>query len=201
MCKLKSCIVLKDQVYCPDHDNYDKMLDELGIKDTQRNAKTRFVRVELSPVDGDIFSSVDKWEFSVDQNFLPDWFVEEIDRPRVVDTVKKWAESHIFVGKNNFELTAGGTYYLKNCKDVTAGNNSQVIAYNNSYVTALGYSQVTVWDNGRVVAYNNSQVTAWEDSRVVAYDNSYIVAHDNSQVAACDNSHVIAYSNCVYRKL
>ena len=140
MCKLKSCIVLKDRVYCPDHDSHDRMLDELGIKDTQRNAETRFVRVELSPVDGDIFSPVDEWELDVDQDFIPDWFAKELDKPRVVDAVKKWAESHIFVGKNNFKLTAGGTYYLKNCKEVTAWENSQVTAWGNSQVNAWGNS-------------------------------------------------------------
>ena len=43
MCKLKSVIVLKDRVYCPDHDSHQKMLEELGIEDTTENAMRRFV--------------------------------------------------------------------------------------------------------------------------------------------------------------
>ena len=71
MCKLKSCIVLKDRVFCPDYDSHSDMLEELGIKDTLRDAETKFVRVELLPEDEDIFSPVDKWEMKVDQDILP----------------------------------------------------------------------------------------------------------------------------------
>ena len=49
MCKLKSAIILKDRVFVPDYDSHDKMLKELGIKDTRENAERLFVRAELSP--------------------------------------------------------------------------------------------------------------------------------------------------------
>ena len=35
------------------------MLEELGIKDTQQNAERVFVRAELYPEDGDVFSPID----------------------------------------------------------------------------------------------------------------------------------------------
>lgn len=49
MCQLKSCLVLKDRIYCPDYDSHDRMLKELQIADTIQNAETLFVRVELTP--------------------------------------------------------------------------------------------------------------------------------------------------------
>ncbi len=67
MCKLKSGIILKDRVFIPDHDSHTDMLGELGIDDTETNAKRLFVRAELSPKDGDIFSPIDTWEFNVDR--------------------------------------------------------------------------------------------------------------------------------------
>ena len=52
MCRLKSCLVLKDRVYCPDYDHHQDMLDKLGIKDDYLGASKTFVRVELLPPDG-----------------------------------------------------------------------------------------------------------------------------------------------------
>ena len=197
MCKLKSCIVLKDRVFCPDYDSHSDMLEELGIKDTLRDAETKFVRVELLPEDEDIFSPVDKWEMKVDQDILPEWFIPEIDRPRVVDAVKLWASNHIFIDKNNFKLPVGGTYYLKNCKNVTACGNSRGTARGNSQVTAHDNSQVTAHGNSRVTAYGNSRVTAHDNSRVTAHGNSQVTARGNSRVTAWDNSQVTARGNSI----
>ena len=59
MCKLKSAIILKDRIFIPDYDSHGKMLEELGIEDTKANAQRLFVRAELSPIDGDVFSPID----------------------------------------------------------------------------------------------------------------------------------------------
>ena len=58
MCQFKSALVLKDKIFLPDYDSHDKMLQELEIEDNFTNASKVFVRVELSPTDGNIFSDV-----------------------------------------------------------------------------------------------------------------------------------------------
>ena len=179
MCKLKSVIVMKDRVFCPEYDSHDKMLEELKIKDNEINARKLFVRVELSPTDGDIFSPVDSWNMNVDQDIKPDWFIESIDKARVIDAVRAWAENHIYIGKNNFELKENGIYYLKNCKNVTA----------------LGDSTVTAWGKSTVTARDNSTVDARDNSTVTACGNSTVIARDKSTVTACDNSTVDAWDN------
>jgi hypothetical protein len=68
MCDFKSAIVLKDRVYVPDHDSHETMLEELGIKDDFANASKRFVRVELSPTDGNKAGDVEDWKLKVDQD-------------------------------------------------------------------------------------------------------------------------------------
>ena len=75
MCRLKSGIILENQVFIPDYNSHTNMLEELGIKDNEINASTLFVRAELFPVDGNVFSDISKWKFNVDQDILPDWFI------------------------------------------------------------------------------------------------------------------------------
>ena len=116
MCRLKSAIILKDRVYIPDYDSHSDMLDELGIADTQKNAEKLFVRAELTPK-GDIFSSIDDWIYIVDQDILPDWYVEEYDKQRMIDAVKEWAKNHIHQNVNNLKIT-GDTHYCKNCTNL-----------------------------------------------------------------------------------
>ena len=72
MCRFKSALVLKNRIFVPDYDSHDKMLQELGIKDNFTNASKVFVRVELFPADGNVFSAVDDWEMKVDQDILPE---------------------------------------------------------------------------------------------------------------------------------
>ena len=147
MCQLKSAIVLKDRVYLPDHDSHDKMLAELGIKDTKKNAETKFVRVELVPINGDIFAPVDNWRLNVDQDIRPDWFFEEVEKPNIIEAVKAWAKNHIFDGVDNLELKNSGTYYLRNCKNATLWGNSTATLCENSTATLRGNSTGRIPDN------------------------------------------------------
>ena len=116
MCRFKSAIILKDRVYIPDYNSHSDMLNELGIKDTQKNAEKLFVRAELTPK-RDIFDPIDDWTYIVDQDILPDWYVEEYDKQRMIDAVKEWAKNHIHQNVNNLKIT-DDTHYCKNCTNL-----------------------------------------------------------------------------------
>ena len=163
MCNVKSGIILKDRVFVPGYDSHEKMLEELGIKD--KGMSPVFIRAELSPVDGDIFSAVETWEYRVDQDFLPDWYVPEVDEKRVRDEVGLWAKDHVFIGVKDLKITAKGDdcYYLKDCKDATvrAFDNATVEASDNATVRAFDNATVTIpsWSSNKkenIVLMNNS---------------------------------------------
>ena len=201
MCQLKSGIILKDRIYIGEGDSHTDMLKELGIEDSRKNAETLFVRAELIPSNGDVFTDVETWSFNVDQDIRPDWFVEPYEKERMVKAVKEWANKHILIGRKN-EKISNGAYYLKDCTDITFDNstveaygNSTVTAYNYSTVTAYNYSTVTACSNSTVTAYDNSTVTAWGNSTVTACSNSTVTAYGNSTVTAYGNSTVKAYGN------
>ena len=149
MCKFKSAIILKDRVFIPDYDSHSDMLDELKIDDTRANAERLFIRAELYPKDDDVFSDIDTWVFNVDQDIKPEWFVDEVDKARMVTAVKEWAKTHIYVGVNGLKIEGGKGYYIKDCKNVeivdatvTAWNSSTVKACDSSTVKACGSSTV-----------------------------------------------------------
>ena len=172
MCQLKSGIILKDYVFVPDYDHHSNMLDELKIKDTKKNAETKFIRAELLPPNGDVFSPVDDWVFNVDQDILPDWYVEEFDRDRFVVAIKKWADEHVHIGKNNLEIKSGGTHYLKNCKDATLRENSTATLWENSTATLRENSTATLRENSTATLWGNSTATLWGNSTATLRGNS-----------------------------
>ena len=118
MCKLKSAIILKDRIFMPDYDSHSKMLEELGITDDYINASKVFARAELSPENEDVFSDIDGWEFSVDQDITPEWFDEKDCAERMRKAVKEWAKTHIFVGQNGLAISHGENIFIKDCKNV-----------------------------------------------------------------------------------
>ena len=91
----------------PDYDSHSEMLEKLKITDDYFNASKVFVRAELSPADGDVFSDIDSWEFSVDQDITPEWFDEKDCAERMRNTVKEWAKTHIFIGQNDLKYAQG----------------------------------------------------------------------------------------------
>ena len=126
MCKLKSAIILKDRIFMPDYDSHSKMLEELGITDDYINASKVFVRAELVPENGDAFSDIDNWKFSVDQDITPKWFDEKDCAERMRKAVKEWAKTHIFVGQNELKISHGENIFIKDCKNVNICGNATV---------------------------------------------------------------------------
>ena len=126
MCKLKSAIILKDRIFMPDYDSHSKMLEELKITDDYINASKVFVRAELVPENEDIFSDIDGWKFSVDQDITPEWFDEKVCAERMRNTVKEWAKTHIFIGQNDLKISHGENIFIKDCEDVDIYGNATV---------------------------------------------------------------------------
>ena len=118
MCKLKSAIILKDRIFMPDYDSHSEMLEELKITDDYFNASKVFVRAELTPENGNVFSDIDSWEFRVDQDITPEWFDEKDCTERMRKAVKEWAKTHIFIGQNDLKISHGENIFIKDCEDV-----------------------------------------------------------------------------------
>ena len=126
MCKLKSAIILKDRIFMPDYDSHSKMLEELGITDDYFNASKVFVRAELVPENGDVFSDIDGWKLCVDQDITPEWFDEKDCTERMRKAVKEWANTHIFIGQNDLKISHGENIFIKDCKNVEICGNATV---------------------------------------------------------------------------
>ena len=125
MCQTKSGIILKDRIFLPDYDSHGKMLEELKIKDTRENAERLFVRAELLPSDGDVFSDISTWRFRVDQDILPEWFVAEYEEKRMREAVADWAKAHIHIDEDNLHLS-DGRHIIKGGKGIVIDGTATV---------------------------------------------------------------------------
>ena len=158
MCQFKSALVLKDRIFMPDYDSHDKMLQELGIEDNFTNASKVFVRVELSPADGDIFSDVDGWELKVDQDILPDWWNKAERLPKLKKLVKTWMQKHKIYGEYE---AADGVWLATGSATVKAYGSATVKAYDSATVTAYGSATVIMpkrFATGGVIKLNDDSV-------------------------------------------
>ena len=192
MCKLKSAIILKDKIFMPDYDSHSKMLEELKITDDYFNALKVFVRAELSPADGDAFSDIDGWEFSVDQDITPEWFDEKDCAERMRKAVKEWAKTHIFIGQNGLAISHGENIFIKDCKNVDiygkamvkyiCGNTTVKNIYDSATVEYI-YGKATV-----EYIYGNTTVESICDNATVER------IYGNAKVERiCGNATVISY--------
>ena len=195
MCKLKSAIVLKDRIFIPDYDSHSKMLDELGIKDDYLGASKKFVRVELSPLDGDPFSDIEKWELTVDQDIVPEWFSKEECKPKMIESVKAWAKGHIHIGVNGLKIENGENHYIKDCKDVTVSGSASVEAWGSASVKAWGSASVKAWGSASVEAWGSASVEAWGSASVEAWGSASVKAWDSASVKAWGSASVKAWGS------
>ena len=151
MCQFKSALCLKDRVFVPDYDSHDRMLKELGIPDDFTNASKTFVRVELSPADGDKSSDPMGWRIKIDQDILPDWFDHNRDKARVKTAIADWCKVHV-LREGTHEVHSGVWY---------AYGNATVKAYDNATVTAFDNATVILpraWQTNKPVELHDSSI-------------------------------------------
>ena len=166
MCQLKSCLVLKDRVYCPDYDSHQDMLDKLGIKDDYLGASKTFVRVELTPPGGvkSLMEPLSRWTLKVDQDVTPEWWDERDDRQRVEEAVEEWRREHVF---------SDGEHIVK------AG---EVYALGSATVKAWGSATVTARDSATVEAFGSATVEAFGSATVEACDIAIVVYPQKNKI-------------------
>jgi hypothetical protein len=187
MCQVKSMIVLKKKVFCPlDYNHHTDMLKELEIEDTNENALTKFVRVEITPKDGDLFNhNLDNWELHVDQDVRPDWFDVFEAEQRCKEELQKWFTERFIIDNKDWQRKEGILYV----------RNSNVEAYGSSNVKAFGSSNVEAYDSSNVKAYGSSNVKAYGSSNVKAFGSSNVKAFGSSNVEAYGSSNVEAFGS------
>ena len=193
MCKLKSAIILKDRIFMPDYDSHSEMLDELGIKDDYLGASKKFVRAELSPTDDDVFSDIDSWYFNVDQDITPEWFSEEVYKPKMVEAVKEWAKTHIHIGIDGLKIEAGINHYIKDCRDVEVCENATVKwVYGNATVNEVcGNATVNeVCENATVA--NDPYWTWYKQDTLILVDNATFKDKKNKVIYQSGNYKLVA---------
>ena len=187
MCRLKSGILLRDRVYVPDHDSHDQMLKELGIQDDYVGASKKFVRFELSPVDGNMLNDVSTWAMKVDQDIAPSWF--DADREKydgiIVDAVREWAEKHII--KEGKHEKSEGIYYLINDAEITLRNNAQATLRNNA--------KADLWDNAQATLWNNAQAELWDNAQATLLGNAQATLRKNAQATLWNNAQATLWGN------
>ena len=166
MCQFKSALCLKDRVFVPDYDSHDRMLKELGIPDDFTHASKTFVRVELSPADGDKSSDPMGWRIKIDQDILPDWFDHTRDEERVKLAIAEWCKVHVL--REGVHEVHDGVWY----------------AYDSATVTACDSATVTAWNSATVRAYDSATVEAYDSATVILpkrwQSNSTINLNDES---------------------
>ena len=193
MCRFKSGICLKDRVFVPDYDSHSRMLEELHIEDDFAHASKVFVRVELSPIDGDKASDVGGWKLNVDQDVLPDWWDETVDLPRIKAAVKSWCDIHVL--RNGAHTVRDGVWYAYGSASVKACDSASVKAYDSASVKAYDSARVEAYSSASVEACDSASVEAYDSASVKACDSASVKAYSSASVKAYDSARVEAYSS------
>lgn len=221
MCRMKSCLVLKNRIFCPAYDSHQDMLKELGIEDNEVNAMKTFVRVELTPpkttlsyFDDKYFTSLQtplsEWKLIVDQDILPDWWEPAIYRRAIEEEVQKWLNKYVLINQEKKTIIGNGykeRYYFYNCKYISLidtnsimkncsaiwcdGGNS-VIAINSELSTSRALdNQYYIYGRSSLHTYNETPVWAYDKSFVRSCVGN-IYLRDNATCEARGQTNVIA---------
>ena len=194
MCMFKSMLLLKDKVFCPNYDSHEDMINETGME--HGPMRENFVRVEITPPDDDLTVPIDKWKYKVDQDYLPEWYVEEVDKPRCFDALKAWAVKHILVGQDVPEVKQGEFVVLVNCntgivkgtvQKVWGGTVQEVHGGGTVQKVWGGGTVQKVWDGGTVQEVRGGTVQEVWDGTVQKQTGGIVIYADGC-ISVCNKN-------------
>lgn len=194
MCMFKSMLLLKDKVFCPNYDSHEDMINETGME--HGPMRENFVRVEITPPYDDLTVPIDKWKYKVDQDYLPEWYVEEVDKPRCFDALKAWAVKHILVGQDVPEVKQGEFVVLVNCntgivkgtvKEVLGGT-VQEVRDGGTVQAVWGGTVQKVWDGGTVQKVWGGTVQKVLGGGTVQKQIGGIVIYADGRISVCNKN-------------
>jgi len=140
-----------------DSDSHEDLIKMSGLKDVDRSPD--FVRVELVPIDEDIFHhNPDNWKLKVDQDCKPDWFSEKFAEAEMKKAIKNIWKKRFVINDSTWKECENQRVFVL---------NSKMVAWGKSSILATGYSSI--------VARDNSFIEVWEKSSIVARDNSLVI--------------------------
>jgi hypothetical protein len=142
-------IALKTRVHVAIGDHED-MLDKLGIKEP-RYRDPPFVRMHLTPPDGNVFSNPSNWIYEVMQDILPDWYVADYDKERMLEAAQKWRQTNVFDGVGGVTVKQEGRYLIRNCSDVRLAGACEVFHLSQSHVAEVAGNASVQFANGCVI--------------------------------------------------
>jgi len=172
MCQIKSGIVLKDRVFMPlDYDSHEEMVEELKLNDSTK--EPQFVRVEVTPKDGDIFNhNLKNWELQIDQDLIPKWFNKNQSEKEAKEKLKEWFETRFAIGKVD-RINKGRWFIGKNAQVKYIHGSAQVEYIRDSAQVEYicGSAQVKYIHGSAQVKYihGSAQVEYIRDSAQVEY--------------------------------
>lgn len=181
MCQLKSALILKDKTYCPlDYDNHSQMIKDLKLDDTTK--EPNFVRVEMIPINGNIFNhNLKNWQLKIDQDFKPSWFTEKFALSEMQKEIQKFWKERFLIDSSLDEIKEGRWYLKNGTIDKLTGNAIIEQMWGSSQVGSMrGSSQVR---------------SMWESSQVGSMQGSSRVGsmRESSQVKNCQGDIPIIY--------
>lgn len=133
MCQFKSGLILKDRVFIPDYDSHADMLEELCIPDSM--STPNFVKVEFLPPTKPNLAPSDysNWIYKIDQDVLPEWYIDEIDRKRFIEEFKIYAKDNIAINQEITKKSKDYKVYI-NCTGSLENKTSIELIYNCNFI-------------------------------------------------------------------
>jgi hypothetical protein len=124
MCSFFSCIVTKsgDVLFDPMSDHHESIIEKYKEKydlrdDTTDPAELKFARIEILPPNGDVFTPVESWKFTIDQSITPTW-LDDYCKNAAIKCAKEFVDKAVLIGKELVEISTG-RYWVKDCKIAT----------------------------------------------------------------------------------
>lgn len=170
MCRIKSALILKDLIFMPEYNSHSRMIEELGLNDNTRNPN--FIRAELYPNSGNLFTDVSAWGFHVDQDYTPDWYVAEYDAQRVRKSLDEWAKDRFgkYTQKRELgELAVGDTFLIGNVEYIVVEKQGDAVSCVTTEVINPGLrfdGDSNKYENSEIRKYLHGAYLGWLTEQV-----------------------------------
>jgi hypothetical protein len=113
-------VLTKDAVHWAGaSESHEDIIRHAGLRDEA--LPPDILRVEIVPPNGDMRRPLDEWEYVVDQDVMPAWYVREVDEPRARAALPTWCAACVIAGGDHVSPSPTTRYVVGGTVQAVSG--------------------------------------------------------------------------------
>jgi len=192
MCRMASFVLTKDKVYwSKKSDSHEDIISEYHLNDGENIS---ILRAEIVPPNDNYRLPLEKWEYNIDQDIIPDWYVAPHEEERTRRTLADWVAYKIIIVGHR-EMT-DGNYILYSSASAELYDSASAKLYGSASAELYGSASAELHGSASAKLHGSASAELYGSASAELYDSASAKLYGSASAELYGSASAMKYGDC-----